>query len=292
MGLDLGKLIGAYRRCHALEARELAMATDLLAEMLSDERCSVFLALAGPLVAAGLRRIIAQLIRRGFIKALVLSGASVVHDIIEALGFRHRWGEVISDEKARQAGLGRICNIYIEQRAFERLEKFVRDVTPELKDICCVSELLHHLGGRLRDEGSIVHSAYLADVRVFSPGLADSMVTFHLMSSPLQLDAIADFSKLVDMVFESERVGVIVLGGGLPKHHTLMACILRGGADIAIQVTLDRPEGGSLSGAPLGEAISWGKIKEGGKFASVWGDATVLFPLILGGAFLKLGWSA
>jgi len=47
------------------------------------------------------------------------------------------------------------------------------------------------------------------------------------------------------------------LGGGLPKHHVLAGNILRGGVDAAIQITLDRPEAGGMSGAPLEEAISW-----------------------------------
>ena len=48
----------------------------------------------------------------------------------------------------------------------------------------------------------------------------------------------------------------------MPKHHVLIANSFRGGVDAAIQITLDRPEGGGASGAPLEEAISWGKIRD------------------------------
>jgi deoxyhypusine synthase len=42
---------------------------------------------------------------------------------------------------------------------------------------------------------------------------------------------------------------------------------------------MDRPEPGGLSGAPLDEAVSWGKIKPGSRTATVIGDAATLFPM-------------
>jgi len=66
----------------------------------------------------------------------------------------------------------------------------------------------------------------------------------------------------------------------MPKHHVLIANSYRGGVDSAIQITLDRPEGGGASGAPLEEAISWGKVKGSKNLVTVVGDAAVLFPLI------------
>ena len=86
----------------------------------------------------------------------------------------------------------------------------------------------------------------------------------------------------------AEKVGVIVLGGGLPKHHALGANTLREGVDAAIQVTLDRPEGGSLSGAPLEEAISWKKVKATNKLVTVIGDATIIFPVIVAAVLEEL----
>ncbi len=79
-----------------------------------------------------------------------------------------------------------------------------------------------------------------------------------------------------------------MLGGGLPKHYTLASNILTGGIDAGIQITLDRSEGGSLSGAPLEEAKSWAKAKCGSNLVTVIGDATVMFPLIVAGALDKV----
>ena len=79
-----------------------------------------------------------------------------------------------------------------------------------------------------------------------------------------------------------------MLGGGLTKHFTMGSTILRGGLDLAVQVTLDRPEGGSLGGAPLVEGVSWQKMQEESRFETVIGDATIVFPIIVIGALQSM----
>jgi deoxyhypusine synthase len=95
----------------------------------------------------------------------------------------------------------------------------------------------------------------------------------------LVVNPMRDFSKIVELTYESDKIGLIILGGGMPKHFTLLANTFRGGLDAAVQFTMDRPEPGGLSGAPLKEAVSWGKIKAGSRTATVIGDAAILFPL-------------
>ena len=123
---------------------------------------------------------------------------------------------------------------------------------------------------------------------IFCPGIFDSMLGLDLWTysqlNPLFINPFKDFSKLVELSYESKRVGAIILGGGMPKHHVLIANSYRGGVDAAIQITLDRPEGGGASGAPLEEAISWGKIKRRDNLVTLVGDATILFPIMTLGA--------
>jgi deoxyhypusine synthase len=97
----------------------------------------------------------------------------------------------------------------------------------------------------------------------------------------LLLNVLKDMTMLSDMVFNAQRTGGIFLGGGLPKHYIMGSNLLRGGLDLAVQITLDRPEGGALSGARLEEGVSWGKIKDTKKKATIIGDATMLFPLMI-----------
>jgi deoxyhypusine synthase len=88
----------------------------------------------------------------------------------------------------------------------------------------------------------------------------------------------------MDKVYEAKKAGIIILGGGVPKHFALFANTFRDGVDAAVQITMDRPEPGGLSGASLEEAISWGKIKPKGSAVTVVCDVTIAFPLMIAAA--------
>ncbi len=107
----------------------------------------------------------------------------------------------------------------------------------------------------------------------------------------LVFNPIKDFDLLSDMVFDAKKSGAIILGGGTPKHHTQYMHTLREGLDAAIQLSSARVEDGSLSGAPLKESITWGKLRKGQlkeKTATIFGEVTSLFPLIIAGALEKV----
>lgn len=159
-------------------------------------------------------------------------------------------------------------------------------------NIISIKDLLYEIGLLIEDENSILKLAAENNIPIFAPGIIDSMFGLQLwmftQENDLVLDAIADMHDLSDIVFESEAVGAILLGGGLPKHYTLASNLLKGGLDAAIQITMDRSETGSLSGAPLEEAKSWSKAKCGSNLVSVVGDVTIIFPLIYAGALDKI----
>jgi len=54
---------------------------------------------------------------------------------------------------------------------------------------------------------------------------------------------------------------------------------------ISQYITTETEEGGSDSGASVEEAISWGKVKAEAKHVKIYGDATIIFPLIVAGSF-------
>jgi deoxyhypusine synthase len=142
------------------------------------------------------------------------------------------------------------------------------------------------------DKNSIVRSAYEEKIPIFSPALIDSMLGLQLyffsQKNRIILNPLKDVDELVEMVFRARKTGGIFLGGGVPKHYILQVNLLRGGIDYGIQITLDREEAGSLSGAKLEEGISWGKAKAGSNLANVIGDATILFPLLIAGVKQRL----
>ncbi len=289
--MSLDDLVREMSGTRVLGGGRIGEATDVVAEMFRDPSYTIFLTIAGPMVPAGFRLLFGDLIDRGFIDALVTTGANLTHDVIESLGLHHYQGSFhVDDRKLIRAGYSRIADIFVRETSFEKLDKTVRRFVSKIpvaerKNIS-YSDLLARLGLMINDENSILHRAARKKVRVFSPGLLDSILGFSLWSfaqtEVLQLNPIADVTKIVEMAMSADKIGVVILGGGLPKHHTLLASVLREGVDRAVQITSDRPEPGGLSGAPLAESISWRKIRKGGRFVDVYGDATVCFPLIIG----------
>lgn len=302
-------IIEEFSSSGVLGAGRVGRACELLADMISSEDMKVFLSVAGPLVPGGLRNIIATMIKRNQIDVLITSGANITHDLLESFGGSHYRDYGFDDEKLNEAGMGRIGDVYTKSDDFEVFEKEIIKLFDQItksiikknpnnsnnscyKPIISIKDLLYEIGLLIKDENSILKIAAENNVPIFAPGLIDSMFGLQLwmftQENNLVLDAIADMNDLSDIVFESEEVGAILLGGGLPKHYCLASNLLKGGVDAAIQITMDRSETGSLSGAPLEEAKSWSKAKCGSNLASVVGDVTIIFPLIYAAALDKI----
>jgi len=296
--LTVGALVSEMNECGVLGAGNIGKAAEIVTEMFGDKDYTVFLTLAGPLVPGGMRQIIRDLIDREYVNAVVTTGANMVHDMVEALGCRHWMGSFLAeDEELKDKDIGRIGDIFIEQKAFKGLEEWIYETLesiPEAKrERISTTELLFEIGKRITDPESILATAAKKKVPIISPGLVDSIAGFHMwmygQDKKLRLDPLLDTHTIVDIVYEAKKVGMIILGGGWPKHYALFANTFREGVDRAIQITMDRPEPGGLSGATLKEAISWGKVKPEGKEVTVICDVTIAFPLIVASALEALG---
>jgi deoxyhypusine synthase len=284
--------------CGVLGAGKIGKAAQLTTEMFSDPDYTVFLTLAGPAVPGGLRRIISHLIDEDYVNVVVTTGANMVHDIVEALGYKHLVGTFLAeDKKLRNKDIGRIGDIYIEQEAFRALEKWLYETLEKIpekeRQRMSTAELFVEVGKQIVDPESILATAAKKGVPIISPGLIDSIAGFQLwvfgQDRKISIDPLLDVNRLMDKVYEAKKVGIIILGGGWPKHFALFANTFREGVDCAIQITMDRPEPGGLSGASLEEAISWGKLKPEGRAATVVCDMTIAFPLIATAALESLG---
>ena len=283
----------AMDKVGVLGAGRLGRATEIMRRMIDDKECFTFLSMSGPMVPGGLRSTIRYLVEKEYIHAIVTSGANIVHDLVEAYGGSHfRVPPTKDDAELREAGMGRIADIFVHEKDFELFEKgiykFLDSLSKEKLTTLSPSEFLTELGMTIVDNDSFVKQAAAHKVPIFSPGLMDSMLGLHLYTYSTTKNLILDFVKdlriLGEIVTEQKKTGAIMLGGGLTKHFTMGSTILRGGLDMAMQITLDRPEGGSLGGAPLVEGVSWQKVQTGANFETVIGDATILFPLIVLGS--------
>ncbi len=286
---DIDALIKGYAQAGVLGAGDFARGVDIVEGMYRED-ADIYLGLAGPMVASGLRNIITDLIRDELVDAVVTTGANIVHDLIEAFGGSHYTGSFASDDsELRKKGFGRIGNVLTKTQDFEvfetEIQNILRDINSGLRENISVMELLREIGSRIDDKNSFIRAAYDMETPVFSPGITDSMLGLQMwifsQDNPLVLNVLKDMKHFSDMIFEAKKTAGIFLGGGLPKHYIMGANLLREGLDMAVQITMDRPEGGALSGARLEEGVSWGKVKDTGKKATIIGDATMLFPLMV-----------
>lgn len=299
-GMSVGELATEMKEAGVIGAGRVGKAVDIVAEMFSDPDYTTFITLSGPLVPGGMRLIFRDLIRDGYIDAVMTNGANMIHDIVEAMGRHHFIGSAtVDDEELYKRGYNRAYDIFIENQTFVDIESFIGkildDIPEEKRTGIAFHEFLYEIGLRLNDEESILYTAAKKNIPIFSPGFLDSMLGIPLwiysQQKKLAFNPLKDFDLLSEMVFEAKKSGAIILGGGTPKHHTQYVHTLRDGLDAAIQISSARVEDGSLSGAPLRESITWGKLKEGvlqEKTSTIFGDVTTIFPLIVAAALEKI----
>ena len=299
--MKVSELMEQFDGSGVLGSGRVARAGNLIVKMIEDEDMGIFMSVAGPMVPGGMRNIIADMIKEGYVDVLMTSGANITHDLLEAFGGRHYRDLGNNDEELNDAGIGRIADVYTKSDDFELFESEITKIFETIdknldndkdKHIISIQALLREVGLLIDDENSILRQAALNDVDIYAPGLIDSMFGLQLwifsQDHDIVVSAAGDMPKLSDKVFEYEKIGAIMLGGGLPKHYTLACNLLKGGIDAGVQIVMDRPETGSLSGAPLEEAKSWSKAKHGSNLVTVIGDVTIIFPLIMASVLDKL----
>jgi len=290
-GMSVDALVRGMSQC-GFGARRLAEAVAIYENMLSGDFAK-FLTLSGAMVPAGMRSVVSDLIRRRHVDVLVITGANLVHDIIESFGC-HCLGTPESDDAAlRESGVSRIYDVFLRDEDFVGFEELMQKILPDEPKTMSGRELMKHLGEQISDPKSILRSAYDAGIPVFCPALPDSMIGLqawmYSQTRHLSVDAFADIKEIVDICYEAEKAGIVIIGGGVPKNFALQSMLVTPKSfDLAIQLTTDTPENGGLSGATLSEAISWGKISADAKYVTVYGDATITFPMMVAATLERL----
>ena len=147
-------------------------------------------------------------------------------------------------------------------------------------------EIIDQVGARLDNEDSLLYQCHKHNVPIVVPGITDGsfgcqLWMYYQMHRKLRIDLFADEQMLSEMTDEAKNTGAIIIGGGISKHHVIWWNQFRGGLDYAIYLTTAQEYDGSLSGAQIREAVSWGKVKANAKKMTVEGDATINLPLIM-----------
>ena len=153
------------------------------------------------------------------------------------------------------------------------------------------SSLINRMGQEINSEDSIYYWAWKNDIPVFCPGITDGAIGDILFTNSfkndLVVDVVQDIKAINKLAMKAEKSGVIILGGSLPKHHILNAHIWRNGADFGVFINTGMSEEGSDSGAKISEAYTWGKMRLNAKFAKIFSEASLIFPLLVAQTFAK-----
>jgi len=297
----LGDLLVGFQST-SIQARNLGRCLEVWENALTDpKRPTILLGLSGPLIAAGLRTVLRDLVAWGLVDVVVSTGAVLYQDLYQTTGGQHWMGTPTADDVAlRDLEIDRIYDTYVDEALFEATDRRIGQITEEFPARPASSrEYLEFLGRRFADPGSILSTAAEWGVPVFSPALIDSSIgiglTLHYQANRtaparFMLDAVRDNYELVQILNRSPRTAVVYIGGGTPKNWIndgiVMANYAFGrqgeGHYYALQLTTDVPHWGGLSGSTLDEAQSWGKISRTATRAMAHVDASIGLPLLVG----------
>jgi deoxyhypusine synthase len=284
------ELMESFRDIGGFTAAKVRNGYDILKKMFSEEN-TTFLSFPADIISTGTRGIINDLVKKKLVDVIITTNGMLDHDIARTYTDYYSGSFDFSDRELRKIGINRLGNVFIPDESYgviieEKVGSIIEDLYAIKKEWSAV-DFIREAGLRINNKDSILYNAAKNDIPVFVPGITDGsfgsqLWSFYERNRDFKINLLADEHALSDIIFEAKKTGALMVGGGISKHHTIWWNQFRGGLDYAVYVTTAQEYDGSLSGAKLEEAISWKKIKEDAEFANIYGDATVILPLLLG----------
>lgn len=262
-------------------------------------RCKVFLGFTSNMISSGVRETIRFLVEHHMVDVVVTTAGGIEEDLIKCLAPTYKGDFSLPGAQLRSKGLNRIGNLLVPNDNYCKFEDWIIPVFDQMlkeqsqENVSWTpSKVIARLGKEINNQSSYLYWAYKNNIPVYCPGLTDGslgdMLYFHSFRNPgLIIDLVQDIRAMNgEAVHASPRkTGMIILGGGLPKHHICNANMMRNGADYAIYINTGQEFDGSDSGARPDEAVSWGKIRGSAMTVKVHCDATIAFPLLVAETF-------
>jgi len=269
-------------------AKKVAVATNILEEMIKDKDCLKFISFPACIISTGTRGIIKEMLRRKWFDVVITTNGTLDHDLARHFKDYYHGSFMLDDNDLHKRGIHRLGNVLVPKESYgeiieEKMSEWLKEIYREKKDLSTY-ELNWELGKRL-GEDSILYWAWKNKIPVIVPGITDGAVGYHLWEfwqdhKDFHINVLKDEQLLSDMVWNAKKSGGLMIGGGISKHHTIWWNQFKNGLDYAVYITTAVEWDGSLSGARPREAISWGKINEKANYTIVESDATVVLPII------------
>ncbi len=295
-GMGAGELVDAMYEGGGFSAKRVAVAAEIVNTLVGEDVTTI-LSFPAALVATGMRGVLRGMVADGWVDAVITTCGTLDHDLARVWEPYHHGSFGLDDRELHQLGVHRLGNVLVPQSSYgEVLEEHVRPWIDELVEerrAWSTADLTRELGERVaeaeRGEESFLATCAAQDVPVIVPGITDGAVGSQIWlqgqgTEGMLFDLLADEQLLSDLVFDAEELGALMVGGGISKHHVIWWSQFRDGLDHGVYITTAPEWDGSLSGARLEEAISWGKVKEEASIVNIPGDASLILPLVYAAA--------
>ncbi len=291
-GVNYDELLNSFTTT-GFQASNLGKAIEIIKKM-REEKCTIFLGYTSNMVTSGLREVFRYLAEEKLVDIIVTTAGGIEEDLIKCFD-DFMLGDFNADgAELREKGINRTGNIFVPNERYIKFEKFFIPFLEELnkqQKVHAVSDIITKLGEKINNKESIYYWCTKNNIPVFCPAFTDGsmgdMVYFFKYKHPeFKVDISDDIKKLNDLAITAKKTGIIILGSGMVKHHICNANMFRNGAEYAVYINNAQEFDGSDSGAMPEEAISWGKILPQAKHVKVFGDATIIFPLLVAKAFV------
>lgn len=287
---DTNSIFSAMESSGGFESRNLFEGVDILREMIDDRKCTRFLSFVGAIISTGVRGIIRDMLKKKMFDCVITTCGALDHDIARSYVSYYSGDFRMDDYSLVNAKIHRLGNVLVPMENYgplieEKVGGCLSHIFSDKKSKQFGAfEIAKHLGKSL-NESSFLYWAYKNNIPVIVPGIVDGAVgsqlwLFQQQHKEFKLDILSDETKLSDLIYDSKKTGGLMIGGGISKHHTLWWNQFRGGLDYAVYMTTASEWDGSLSGAPVREAVSWGKVTTKAKQTTIHGEVTTLLPFI------------
>lgn len=294
---SIEKIFDELSKSGGFESVNLSDGLDILTKMISDEKCLKFVSFVGAVVSTGLRGIIKDMIKNKWFDVAITTCGALDHDIAKHYSHYNEGSFTMDDNELADQNIHRLGNVLVPMENYgplieEKMQLFLEEEYKNGVREMSTSEICKMIGKHL-GEDSFLHWANKNDVSVVVPGIMDGAVgsqiwMFIQSHRDFKLNLIGDADLLSEYIFKAEKSGAFMIGGGISKHHTLWWNQYREGLDYAFYITTAQEFDGSLSGALVREAISWGKVTKIARQSTLHAEVTTILPFIYAALLSKL----
>jgi len=294
---SIEKIFDELSQSGGFESVNLSEGLEILTKMISDEQCLKFVSFVAAVISTGLRGIIKDMIKNKWFDVAITTCGALDHDIARHFSHYKEGSFTMDDKELADQNIHRLGNILVPMESYgpiieEKMQAFLEEEYKNGIREMTTAEICKMIGKHL-GEDSFLYWAYKNDVSVIVPGIVDGAVgsqiwLFTQKHNDFKLNIIGDAEILSGLIFKAKKSGAFMIGGGISKHHTLWWNQYREGLDYAFYITTAQEFDGSLSGALVKEAISWGKVTQKAKQATLHAEVTTVLPFIYAALLSKL----